>query len=93
MTEEVKNVFLERYQENSKLVDNNSNINQSLKGKITDKPVVFPIGKNVMDDSKRIATVEGITLDEYNRILAVSKEHYIETESQTHITKNLIKLD
>ena len=91
--EEIRKAFIERYNENSKLIDDNSKIKHSLDGQIAEKPVIFPIGKNVNNNAKKIAIENNKTLKECNQTLAVLRENYTEIESPRHITEDTINLE
>lgn len=92
-TEEVKEVFIERYQENSRLINEKPKLNNNLHDQISSKPVIFPIGSDVETNSIKIVTEGDITLSECNQTLSVVKENFVEIENPAKIVENDLNLE
>lgn len=92
-TEEVKEVFIERYQENSRLINEKPKLNNNLHDQISSKPVIFPIGSDVETNSIKIVTEGDITLSECNQTLSVIKENFVEIENPAKIVENDLNLE
>lgn len=56
--EDMKQVFIERYNENSQLMEQNNKIKDGLHSFISEEPVVFPIGTQLGTSLKNIAFAE-----------------------------------
>lgn len=93
VTEEVREVFIERYQENSKLINEKPKLNNNLHDQISSKPIIFPIGSDVETNSIKIVTEGDITLSECNQTLSVIKENFAEIENPAKIVENDLDLE
>ena len=93
VTEEVREVFIERYQENSRLINEKPKLNNNLHDQISSKPIIFPIGSDVETNSIKIVTEGDITLSECNQTLSVIKENFAEIENPAKIVENDLDLE
>lgn len=88
--EELKDVYVHRYQENSRLIEN-TKVRDQLKQKISNKPVVFPIGTQLETTLKNIAFAERAR--DVRMVTGETREGIIEQETPTQTIENNMTLE